>query len=74
MPLKFRKVEEGIVPIYESDTKERVINARELHIALECNTKFADWIKRRIKYYKNKENDDFIFNNGYCKRIMYGRE
>ena len=60
MPLKFRKVEEGIVPIYESDTKERVINARELHIALECNTKFADWIKRRIKYYNFIENDDFI--------------
>ena len=58
--MEFKRVEEGVVPIYENETKEKLINARELHRALNCNTKFADWIKRRIKYYKFVENDDFI--------------
>ena len=40
--IEFKKVEEGIVSIYENETKERLINARELHEALGSNTKFAD--------------------------------
>ena len=70
--MKFKKVEEGIVPIYENEKKERLINARELHIALECNTKFADWIKRRIKYYNFIENEDFICFLKFEKAEKYG--
>ena len=70
--MEFKKVEEGIVPIYENETKERLINARELHIALECNTKFADWIKRRIKYYNFIENEDYICFLKFEKAEKYG--
>lgn len=58
--MELKKVEEGIIPIYENESKERLINARELHEKLESNTKFADWIKRRIKHYEFIENEDFI--------------
>lgn len=50
--IEFKKVEEGIVPIYENETKERLINARELFYAVRgqnTKTKFSDWINSRIK-------------------------
>jgi len=43
--IEFKKIEEGIIPIYENDSKERLINARELHQALECSTKFVPFPK-----------------------------
>lgn len=76
--IELKKVEEGIIPIYESETKEKLINARELHKALKNNPRFADWIKRRIEHYKFAENEDFIpflkfekgDNNGYGNRTL----
>ena len=59
----FKKVEDGIVPIYENETKEKLINARELFYLLRGNntkTKFSDWINDRIFKYKFEENIDFI--------------
>lgn len=35
------------------------VNARELHTFLTVQTKFADWIKRRISEYDFIENQDF---------------
>ena len=61
--MKFTKVEEGIVPIYENESKEKLINARELFYKLrgmETKTKFSDWINERIKKYKFLENIDYI--------------
>ena len=61
--MEFKKVEEGIVPIYENETKERLINARELFYALrgiETKTKFSDWIKERLIKYEFIENIDYI--------------
>ena len=29
--IELKKVEEGIIPIYENETKDKLINARELH-------------------------------------------
>ncbi len=48
------------------EIKERVIdreavqtiNARDLHAFLEITSKFADWIKNRIKECKFRENID----------------
>lgn len=42
-------IEGEIVPIYENEKGERLINARELHIKLESKRQFANWIKQRIK-------------------------
>ena len=65
--LEFKKVEEGIVPIYENETKERLINARELHIKLNNKRQYSDWIKQRIEHYKFMENRDFIRFHNFVK-------
>ena len=59
------KVIEGeIVPIYENNKGERLIDARELHKVLNNKRKFADWIKQRIEHYKFMKYQDFIpFHN-----------
>ncbi len=66
--LEFKKVEEGLVSIYESETKERLINARELYQKLESKRQFSNWIKQRIEHYKFVENKDFITFNNFVKR------
>lgn len=70
--IEFKKIEEGLIPIYENESKERLINARELHRALKCNTKFADWIKRRIKHYEFIENREYICFLKFEKAEKYG--
>ena len=66
--MEFKKVEEGIVPIYESETKERLINARELYQKLESKRQFSNWIKQRIEHYKFIENKDFVTFHNFVKR------
>lgn len=63
--IELKKVEEGIIPIYENETKEKLINARELHKALKNKRQFADWIKQRIDKYKFLENQDFLKLNNF---------
>ena len=66
--LDFKKVEDGIVPIYENEIKEKLINARELFYLLRgenTKTKFADWIKQRIEQYEFIENKEFIKLRNY---------
>ena len=58
--MEFKKIEEGIVPIYENETKERLINARELHDKLGSKKDFTTWIKDRINKYNFISNEDFI--------------
>ena len=57
--IELTKVEEGIIPIYENNSKEKLINARELHAALNSKRDFSNWIMDRIKKYKFVENQDF---------------
>lgn len=67
--IELKKVEEGIIPIYENDTKEKLINARELHKKLNNKRQFANWIKQRIDKYKFLENQDFAKLNNF---VMVG--
>ena len=66
--IEFKKIEDVIVPIYESENKEKLINARELHQGLGNKRKFSDWIKQRIEKYKFVENQDFITFHKFVKR------
>jgi len=53
-----------LIPIYQNKLYNQLkptINARDLHLFLEVQSKFADWIKNRIEKY------DFIENNDYFK-------
>lgn len=68
MVIELKKIEEAIIPIYESETKEKLINARELHQELENKRKFVDWIKQRIEKYNFLENQDFVTFHKFVKR------
>ena len=39
---------------------QRAVSARELHLFLEVQSKFADWIKNRINEYGFIENQDYM--------------
>jgi len=39
---------------------QQTVNARELHVFLEVQTRFNDWIKNRVDEYGFIENQDFI--------------
>lgn len=63
MIIELKKIEEGLIHIYENESKERLINARELFYELRgqmTKTKFADWIKQRIEQYEFLENEEFV--------------
>lgn len=57
--MDIKKVEDGIIPVYENNKNEKLINARELHKALKSKRDFSNWISDRIKKYDFKENEDF---------------
>ena len=53
--IKQKDIMNEIVPVYTTDTNIKVVNARELHKALEVKKKFADWIKVNLKNYIGAE-------------------
>ena len=68
--IELKKVEEGVIPIYENNKRERLVNARELFYSLrgkKTKTKFADWIKERIRQYEFIENEEFIKLRNFTK-------
>ncbi len=54
------KVETGLIPVYENEQREPVVNARELHEFLQVGRDFSNWIKDRINKYGFIENQDYI--------------
>ncbi|EJF82557.1 phage antirepressor Ant [Candidatus Bartonella washoeensis] len=61
-----------LIPILEQTIDQetvQTVNARELHTFLEITSKFADWIKNRIKECNFRENQDFI---GFSKNLEKG--
>lgn len=68
--IELKQIENNIIPIYEKEGGEQLINARELFYALrgkETKTKFADWIKERLYKYKFVENIDYIPFRNFTK-------
>lgn len=60
MEKNLKLIEREIVPIYENDKGEKLINARELKEKLNIGRDFTTWIKNRIDIYQFKENQDYI--------------
>lgn len=68
--IKLEKVEQGIVSIYENETREKLVNARELFYELrgsETKTKFSDWIKQRLIKYQFIKGEDYISFRNFTK-------
>ena len=53
-------MENEIIKITTNEEGKQLVSARELHEFLEVKSKFADWIKNRIKKYDFIENEDYI--------------
>ena len=72
-----------LIKITTNDEGKQLVSARELHEGLEVKSKFADWIKNRIKKYGFEENEDYTClsknletqrtngQNGIAKEIDY---
>ncbi len=59
-------IENSLIPVYQSDKGTRLVNMRELHAWLQVETRFNDWIIRRIEQYGFSENEDYtVLKNEY---------
>ena len=65
--MDYKIVENELLPIYENESKEKLVNARELHEKLESKQEFANWIKNRIRKYGFVENTDFLKHDNFIK-------
>lgn len=54
-----RIIANELIPVYESELDEKVVDARELHGFLEVGRDFSSWIKDRIQKYEFVEGEDF---------------
>ncbi len=58
--MSYKIIENELLPIYENDKKEKLVNARELHSTMKVGRDFTNWIKDRIKKYDFIQNEDYI--------------
>ena len=59
MQKKLKILENNLVPIYETDTGEKVVYGTELHKVLGVKTAYKDWSVRRFNDVDAIENEDF---------------
>lgn len=60
--------QDGLIKVYQNDRQEQLVDARELHTALNNKRQFSDWIKQRIEQYGFIENIDFTTFHNFVKR------
>lgn len=53
-------IDNQLVPVYETDKGNKVVDARELHEFLGSKQEFANWIKNRIEKYGFVMDEDFL--------------
>lgn len=56
-----------------SNNTQQTINAQDLHQQLEVNTRFNDWIQRRIENYGFVEDLDYYSNLSKTSNLLGGR-
>ncbi|ERI10842.1 antA/AntB antirepressor family protein, partial [Aneurinibacillus aneurinilyticus] len=54
-----RVIASELVPVYADEQGNNLVNARELHEFLQVETRFNDWIERRIEKYGFVDGEDF---------------
>jgi phage anti-repressor protein len=60
MELSLRVIERGLIPVYEDERAQKLINAREMHGFVESKQEFTNWIKDRIDKYGFVGGEDFL--------------
>lgn len=58
--MEMRVVVNELVPVYEQESGERVVDARELHEFLKVSSRYNDWFSNRVSKYGFTENEDFV--------------
>ncbi len=56
---ELKKIETGMVPVYETSTGEHVVYGTELHGVLEVKSNYRDWIKNRLNGIDAIEHEDY---------------
>lgn len=56
---ELKVIERDLVPVYETDTGEKVVYGSELHAVLDVKSRYREWIDRRLSDIGAIENDDF---------------
>lgn len=54
-----KMIENDLVPVYTTDTGEKVVYGTELHAVLQVKSNYRDWIKNRLNDCDAVENEDF---------------
>lgn len=63
-------IENELVPVYETDTGEKVVYGSELHEILGVKSNYRDWVKNRLNDCEAIENEDFQI---FAKNLAKGR-
>ncbi len=56
---ELRVFEDGMVPVYETSTGEKVVYGTELHKVLGVKSNYRDWVKNRLKDVDSVEKEDY---------------
>lgn len=59
MQNELKRIEDDLVPVYETSTGERVVYGSELHAVLEVKSPYRIWAERRISDIEASENEDY---------------
>lgn len=54
-----KTIENTLVPVYETDTGEKVVYGTELHNTLEVKSNYREWVARRLSECDAVENSDY---------------
>lgn len=65
-------IENGLIKVYETDKKEKVVDGRELHEGLGNKRQFSDWMKQRLTEVDAVENEDYIRVSQNCETSTGG--
>ena len=56
---ELKVIENELVPVYETNTGEKVVYGSELHEVLGVKSRFNDWVKNRLSDVDAYEEEDF---------------
>nr|DAR17656.1 MAG TPA: AntA/AntB antirepressor [Caudoviricetes sp.] len=69
----FRVIENALVPVYVTDTGEKVVYGSELHEVLGVKSNYRDWIKNRLNECDAVEKEDYQSFSQNCEKPTGGR-
>ena len=66
---KLSVIENGLVPVYETDIGEKVVYGMELYEVLGVKSRFNDWVRNRLSDCEAVENEDY---KSFTKNLVSG--